>query len=157
MCQSFFVVFLVSPAGLSRMALETSALTTLRASRACTVCMCVKLWSCFHSKLDRDTGAGHGLFCSSCSSHLQLQYTSLDEQQLLAAAIDKQLRHSSPKGYRENTPTARGYRCAAMCLCRTTISSFWAVLHCVVQCIRFFLLLLKRQGLASYSSFLLRP
>ncbi len=86
------------------MALETLALTTLRASCTSTVCMCVKLWSCFHCKLDNDTIAGRRLFCSSLSSSAHWQEASWD------AEIEKQLCRSSPKGYREKTSTARGYR-----------------------------------------------
>ena len=66
--------------------------------------MSVKLWTCFHCKLDKDTAVGKGVFCSSGLSSAR---SALTDQQL-AVQLEKSLRKSAPKGFRGGSSTAQG-------------------------------------------------
>jgi hypothetical protein len=88
---------------------EASALGTLHANAKNRISSLVRLWTCFHCKLDHDTSAGKGVFCSSASSS-SLTEGSLKDGVVLSAEIDKRLCHSAPKGYRERTHVARFHR-----------------------------------------------
>jgi hypothetical protein len=85
------------------MASEASALATFRACKDCSISMSVKLWTCFHCKLDKDNAAGKGVFCSALS-----QESARLADHELAAQLEKRLKKSAPKGYRGSTPTAQG-------------------------------------------------
>ncbi len=85
------------------MAAEAAALGVLKGLKSSSASMCVKLWTCFHCKLDADTAAGKGLFCSTIhEDHAH------DDAGAVASEIERRLKDSAPKGYRENTETARG-------------------------------------------------
>ena len=86
------------------MASEAAALGVLKACKDSTVAAYVKLWTCFHCKLDHDTMTSAGVFCSSSSFVLGQSLTDTE----LAFELDKQLKRCAPKGYKENTETARG-------------------------------------------------
>jgi hypothetical protein len=85
------------------MASETSALATFKACKNCSISMSVKLWTCFHCKLDKDTAAGKGVFYSTLSR----ESAPLADHEL-AAQLEKRLKKSAPKGYRGTTSTAQG-------------------------------------------------
>ncbi len=84
------------------MAAEAAALGVIKGLKSSSVSMCVKLWTCFHCKLDADTAAGKGLFCARGESYAH------DTASAVPSEIERRLKDSAPKGYRENTETARG-------------------------------------------------
>jgi hypothetical protein len=89
-----------------KVASEASALGILHANAKNRISTLVRLWTCFHCKLDHDTSARKGVFCSSASS----AEGSLMDGVVLSAEIDKRLCQSAPKGYRGRTHVARYHR-----------------------------------------------
>lgn len=93
------------------MALEATALGTLHASNKSSISALVKLWTCFHCKLDNDTGSGRGVFCSSreeAKEGKEAEENPFPEGSVaLFEEIDLRLRNSAPKGFREITHAGR--------------------------------------------------
>ncbi len=89
------------------MAAEAAALGVLKGLKSSSVSMCVKLWTCFHCKLDADTAAGKGLFCASNQDHAH-DNAHDNAGEAVSNELERRLKDSAPKGYRENTETARG-------------------------------------------------
>jgi hypothetical protein len=127
------------------MSAESLALTPFHACKQSPIANYVKLWTCFHCKLDHDTLQGSGLFCYGNTDNARNTGCHELDEKVIEQQLEKRLRSASPKGYRGYGDTAKGYRK------REAIPLFKLWLQQIVQSDLFYLGKTERCGMGLFA------